>query len=284
MKTAWWVACALLGLNAFPAHAGGRLIATGGVTQIEGAAGGGLSPWALIAGTGTNREIGVTAFATHLDISDFRLSAAGVGIGIYDRVEFSFARQRLGLGTTVPGASIEQDIVGLKLRLAGDAVYDQDRWMPQIAVGAQYKHNRDFDAVPAALGARRDSDTDLYASATKLFIDGPLGRSLLLNLTLRGTRANQMGLLGFGGDRGDRMEAQVEASAAWLWQDNLALGAEYRQKPSNLSVFPEDDYRDVFLAWWPNKQVSFTLAHAWLGTIADKADQRATYLSVQLAY
>lgn len=283
MKTGWMVACALLALSA-QAQGGGRLVATGGVTQIEGAAGGGLSPWALIAGTGTNREIGATAFATHLDISDFRLTAAGVGIGVYDRVEFSFARQRLGLGTTVPGASIEQDIVGIKLRLAGDAVFDQDRWMPQIAVGAQYKRNRDFDAVPAALGARRDSDTDVYVSATKLWIDGPLGRSLLLNATLRGTRANQMGLLGFGGDLGDRMELQVEASAAWLLQDNFAVGVEYRQKPSNLSVFPEDDYRDVFMAWWPSKHVSFTLAHAWLGTVADKPDQRAGYLSIQFAY
>ncbi|OYW32390.1 MAG: hypothetical protein B7Z51_03330, partial [Methyloversatilis sp. 12-65-5] len=34
-------------------HAGDRLIATGGVTQIEGAAGGGLNPWAVIAGYGT---------------------------------------------------------------------------------------------------------------------------------------------------------------------------------------------------------------------------------------
>lgn len=283
MKTGWMMASALLLLCA-PALGGGRLVATGGVTQIEGAAGGGLSPWALIAGTGTSREIGATAFVTHLDISDFRLTAAGVGVGIYDRLELSFARQRLGLGTTVPGASIEQDIVGVKLRLAGDAVYDQDRWLPQLAVGAQYKRNRDFSAVPAALGARRDSDTDLYVSATKLWIEGPLGRSLLLNATLRGTRANQMGLLGFGGDLGDRREVQVEASAAWLLQDNFAVGAEYRQKPSNLSVFPEDDYRDVFLAWWPNKHVSFTLAHAWLGTVADKADQRASYLSVQFAY
>jgi len=29
---------------------GGRLLLTGGVTQVEGAGGGGLSPWALIGG------------------------------------------------------------------------------------------------------------------------------------------------------------------------------------------------------------------------------------------
>lgn len=95
----------------------------------------------------------------------------------------------------------------------GLAVYGQDRWKPQIAIGAQYKRDRDFDAVPAALGARRSRDGGLYASATKLFIEGPLGRSLLLNATLRGTCANQMGLLGFGSDRQDRMMIQVETSA-----------------------------------------------------------------------
>jgi hypothetical protein len=33
------------------AQAGGRLLATGGVTEIEGAAGGGIVSWALIAGS-----------------------------------------------------------------------------------------------------------------------------------------------------------------------------------------------------------------------------------------
>lgn len=42
--------------------AGERLLATGGVMQIEGSAGGGLTPWALIAGYGTREEIGASAF------------------------------------------------------------------------------------------------------------------------------------------------------------------------------------------------------------------------------
>ena len=35
---------------------GGRLLATGGATMIEGAAGGGLVPWAVLAGYGTREE------------------------------------------------------------------------------------------------------------------------------------------------------------------------------------------------------------------------------------
>ena len=33
-----------------------------------------------------------------------------------------------------------KDIVGLKARLAGEAVLDSDRWMPQISAGLEFKH------------------------------------------------------------------------------------------------------------------------------------------------
>jgi Protein of unknown function (DUF3034) len=91
-----------------------RLLATGGVTQIEGAAGGGLVPWALIAGYGSRDEVGATAFHTRADPTDFTLGSSGVAVGIHDRLELSVARQTLGLGKTVPGASIRQDILGVK--------------------------------------------------------------------------------------------------------------------------------------------------------------------------
>ncbi len=40
---------------------GGRLIATGGAMTVEGAAGGGIVPWALLAGYGENQQFGGTA-------------------------------------------------------------------------------------------------------------------------------------------------------------------------------------------------------------------------------
>ena len=110
------------------AHAGDRLLATGGVSQIEGAAGGGLVPWAVIAGYGTRDQIAVTAFHTNIDIDDFGLKSSGVAVGLNDRVELSLTRQLFSLGTTAPGQSIRQDIVGAKIRIAGDAVFDQDSW------------------------------------------------------------------------------------------------------------------------------------------------------------
>jgi hypothetical protein len=59
------------------------------------------------------------------------------------------------------------------------------------------------------------------------------------------------------------------------------MGAEYRQKPDNLRSFHEDDYWDVFSAWFPTKNLSMTAAYADLGQIAMKDNQHGWYLSLQ---
>lgn len=266
------------------ASAGDRLLATGGVTQIEGSAGGGLVPWALIAGLGTRDQIGVSGFCTRVEPDDFKLRSCGLAIGIFDRVEVSYARQTFGLGTTVPGAEIQQDVFGVKVKIAGDAVFAQDSWLPQIALGAQYKDNKDFDFVPALLGAKDDSAIDYYAAATKVWLAGPAGRTTLVNATLRATRANQLGILGFGGDRKDGYSLQPEVSAAMFITDHVIAGAEYRFKPDNLGVFAEDDFWDAFIAIVPVKNVALTLAYADLGNIANQEDQRGWYVSLQAGF
>ena len=262
-----------------------RLLLTGGVSEVEGAAGGGLTPWAVIGGYGTNDQVGANAFLTRLNLPDYHLDAAGALIGILNRVELSFAQQRfdteqvgtaLGLGQ---GYTFTQDIVGVKVRLVGDAVLDQDRWLPQISVGAQFKQN-DRSAVLRAIGAEDDQGVDFYVNATKLY----LGQSLLANLTLRFTKANQIGILGFGGDLNDSYEPQLEGSIAWLVSRNVAIGAEYRMKPNNLSIAAEDDWFDAFVAWAPNKHLSLTLAYASLGSIVNQADQNGFYASLQIGF
>ncbi|MGH8259244.1 MAG: DUF3034 family protein, partial [Steroidobacteraceae bacterium] len=221
-----------------------------------------------------------SAFCTRVQPQDFRLDACGLAVGIDDRVELSVARQRFDLGSTVPGQAIHQTIVGAKVRLLGNIVYDQDRWWPQLALGVQWKHNENFDLVPKALGAKHADGTDVYLAATKLWLAGPLGRSWIADLTLRESEANQLGLLGFGGDRGG-YHLLAEGSLGVFLADNVLLGGEYRQKPSNLSVFREDDFADVFVAYFPVKYLSITGAYVDLGNIADKSDQRGWYLSLQ---
>ena len=266
-------------------NTGGKLLLTAGVSQVEGAAGGGLTPWAVIGGYGTDGQFGGSAFLTRVDVGDYHLDTVGALVGLHDRVELSIARQRfdtekvgglLGLGD---GFTLQQDIVGIKVRVAGDAVLDSDRAMPQIAIGAQYKRN-DQGAVLDFIGAESDSGTDVYVSATKLM----LAHGLLLNGTLRFTKANQIGILGFGGDRHDGYRPQLEMSAAYLLTRTLAIGAEYRTKPDNLSIAGEDDWKDVFIAWAPNRRVSLTVAYVNLGNIVIRDHQRGVYASLQVGF
>lgn len=267
------------------AQAGERLTATGGVTQIEGASGGGLVPWALIAGYDTQDQIGGSTYLTKLRTNGgFELNTAGFAIGIENRVEFSLSQQRFGLSNTIPNTTIRMDTLGAKIKLLGDAVYDQDTWIPQLALGLQFKHNEDFSNVPRAINARSANGTDLYLTATKLYLAGLAGRNVLLNATLRATKANQFGILGFGGDNHDQYQIQPELTAALMLTDQLILGAEYRAKPNNLKAFKEEDAKDVFLTWFPVKQLSLTAAWVDLGNIANKTDQRGWYLSGQVLY
>jgi Protein of unknown function (DUF3034) len=275
----------LLGSYCSTILAGDRLLATGGVTQVEGAAGGGLTPWALISGYGTDAQVGVSGFYTQAKTrGGFELDSGGIAIGWHNRIELSLAHTKFGLSNTVPNESIRMSTLGIKLRLVGDAVYDQDLWLPQIAVGAQFKHNEDFDLVPKALGAKDASGVDYYLSATKLYLGAINGRNLLLNATLQATKANQFGLLGFGGDKNDDYRFEPAFSAAVMITDSLLAGIEYRYKPDNLSVFEEDDAKDMFVTWFPHKNFSVTGAYVDLGNIANKDNQTAWYLSGQISY
>jgi hypothetical protein len=260
----------------------GKLLATGGVSQVEGAGGGGLASWAMITGYGTRDGIGANAHYTDVSLPDYNLHTAGVAVGLYDRLELSYAWQgfdtqdaggTLGLGR---GFVFHQNIYGAKLKIIGDAVYDQDSWLPQIALGVQHKEN-DRPAVIAAVGGKGSVGTDFYLAASKLF----LAESLLVDATLRETKANQFGILGFGGDKHDAYSTQFEGSAAYLFSRQFAAGVELRTKPSNLSIAHEGAAWDLFAAYFLNKNISLTVAYADLGNIVIRDDQHGAYLSLQ---
>jgi hypothetical protein len=290
MKRAISALIAFLCLGLCSAHAddlraSGKLLLTQGVSNIEGAGGGGLSTWAVISGYETRDGIGANIHATEVRLPDFEIRSAGASVGLFDRLEVSYARQQfntlkageaLGLGR---GYTIDQDVVGVKARLLGNLVYDQDTWVPQISVGAQYKHN-DRAALVKALGAKSADGVDYYLAASKLI----LSQSVLLNATVRETRANQFGILGFGGDRQAGYRPQFETSAAYLVSRKLALGAEFRTKPNNLGFAREGHAYDAFAAYAMNKTVSVTLAYADLGPIATFSHQRGVYLSLQAGF
>ncbi|WAJ69893.1 DUF3034 family protein [Catenovulum adriaticum] len=275
-----WLLTPLL-FTAQPVYAGtGKLLATAGLTQVEGSGGGGIVPWATISGYDAKGETSVSAFNTQVSVDDYKLHALGLSVGIYDRLEFSVARQTFDLPSSVIGLGlgneINQTVYGVKAKLYGDVVYSN--W-PQISVGLQHKNLSD-GAIAGAIGASDNKQgTDYYLSATKVHLGAAAGYNLVWNLTARATKANQMGLLGFGGAGEDSHKVMLEGSLGILLSRKIAVGIEYRQKPNNLAAFKEDDWKDIFISYTPNKHFNFTLAWASLGNIAVADDQQGIYLS-----
>ena len=260
-----------------------KLLLTNAVSAIDGASGGGIANWATIAGRQQSRGVGIQAHVTGIVLPDYAWQSHGVAIGIADRVELSYARQNfdtqdvgaaLGIGQ---GYMLNQDVFGVKLRLLGDVVYG-DPLVPQISVGAQYKRSLD-GAIAAAVGAAHDEGVDVTVSATKLF----LARSVLANATLRLTKANQNGLLGFGSAADDGYALHFEGSLGYQFSRRFVLGTEFRSKPDNLGL-GEDDWFDLFAAYAPTDNLTLTVAYADLGSIATFEDQRGGFLQAQVAF
>jgi hypothetical protein len=297
-------AALLAAAAAAPAHADtGKLLLTGGVSTIDGAAGGGISPWAVIGTQATEGERGVSAYLSRAETQDYGLTATGVAVGFNDRFELSFGHQNFDTGITgtllgLPGLDLKQNILGAKVRVASDAILDSHTFMPQIAVGVQHKQleSSGLDATLDALGAKR-TGTDVYVSATKLF----LAQGLLVNATLRATQANQGGLLGHGarlGGADNGYEFMPEISVAYLVSKNIAVGFEYRDMPNKLQRagaaaglgdgLRADAWKDIFIAWAPSKNVSLTAAYVDLGRVVpattNNKKQTGVYVSAQFAF
>ncbi len=268
------------------------------VTQVEGQAGGGIVPWALLSGGQP------TASFTWVNSGDYTLSTLAAQVNIAKWVELSYARQTFdtgdaGLALADAGIDMRQinvDVLGAKVKLLDMG----DGPQPALAVGVQYKRTDADDNFLNLVGAD-DTGFDYYLAATKVI---PVaGKNLLLNGTVRGTKANQIGILGFGSSTDDSYSAQFEGTIGLFLNDQTVLGVEYRTKPDNIDGLAEDDWGDIFFAYFPNPNLSLVIAYAQLGDIAPGAgdvvnavagagttsfatcnygqDQRGLYLQIQ---
>jgi hypothetical protein len=260
------------------AHAqDGRLKGSGGVSSISGAGGGGLIPWATLSTHATAEQNGLVVFTTRTDVDDFSLDVTGLSMTFRNRLELSLARQSFTIKAS--DAKIHQDIVGLKLRLTGDLIFGT---MPQLSLGVE-RHSLRDPATAFAVSAREGNGTDIYVSAAKAWINGPFNRTAMLNINLRHSKANQYGILGYGGDDSDSSIALELAGAVFITRSWI-VGAEYREKPDNLSALKEDTATDIFIAWLPSKRWALTAAYVSLGDIAGAQNQSGYYLSLQGAF
>lgn len=325
----------------------GKVLATGGVSMIDGAGGGGITPWATITGYATRDGINGDVHYTYANLPNYALNSLGVAVGFWDRFELSYTKQILTTGSTFntvglvtdttssagggaageattaggegdestnPGiepfnTTIKMDVYGAKIRVFGEAIYDSDNLIPQVAIGAFYKDNENTDLLKT-LKANKAKDWEAYISATKIFF--PI--NTLINITARYTAANQTGLVGFGGPDGDEKEIRPEISLAYLLRKDTVIGMEWAQHGDNLNgqsvqlgsidateagpalqatglgglsgtlTQDESDWYDAFVAYFPNKNLSITAAYAMLGNITITPEQHGFYLSLQASF
>jgi hypothetical protein len=331
----------------------GKVLATPGVSMTDGAGGGGITPWAVISGYETRDGINGDLHYTYVNLPNYSLNSLGAAVGFYDRVELSYAYDILPTGSTfntiglisnVVGGllssptlgpvlkglglssgnqlaggvdpwntTIKMHVVGAKVRLIGEAIYDSDNLIPQVAIGGFYKWNENKTLLET-LQADKSKDYEAYISVTKIFF--PL--STLLNVTGRYTAANETGLTGFG----DSHKMRVEASLAYLLKKDTAIGVEFQQHGHNLegknvqlgsgvdltsivnnpALAPtlnslgvsaglvdsltqkESNWYDAFVAFFPSKNLSITMAMAYLGDITFTPNQTGFYISLQSSF
>jgi Protein of unknown function (DUF3034) len=274
----------------------GKFLLTAGFSDLEGSGGGGLVPLAFITGYGSSDSWGANAHFTNIQLKDFQLRTYGVAVGALDRVELSYNREEFNVtGTPLDGLGVTQDVLGIKIKLLGNAVYGQDSWLPQIAVGAEYHKNDGIDHAAQVglagvtsvtqLGATSDHGTDIYLAATKVF----LAENLVVNAVVRATKANEFGLLGFGGDLKNTYSYKPEGTLAYLLTRHLAVGAEIRTRPRDLTVDDESTAYTVFIGWTPTKNLSLVAAYLNIGGVLGPATgvnrhQDGPYISIQAGF
>lgn len=245
--------------------------ASAAVTEVEGAAGGGIVPWALLANSKP------TVSTTWVNTGANNLAGVAINGTIANRVELSYGNMDFDTGAVGLG-HIKVNVFGAKVKLT-----DMSDGMPAMAIGIQYKKTDAAESFLNSKGAK-DSGTDVYFAATKVFPVG--GHNVLLDGTIRATKANQLGILGFESSSSTGYHAQFEGSAGVFVNSSTMVGLEYRTKPNNITSLKEQNWADLFFAYFPNKNFSIVAAYASLGDIAAEAnsagkDQRGLYLQVQ---
>ncbi len=254
------------------------------ITNIDGQAGGGLVPWALLSS-------GPTVAITNLQTQNLGVNSVAVHTSFANRVEISVAHNTLNLTGLANSNASAVDNYGIKVKLndMGD--------LPQFAIGVVNKQASgsllDSTVVPAVKNSK--SGTDVYVAASKVV--NIAGTNVLLNGVIRASKANQLGVLGFGGGNAAGAKTgysyKPEVSAEVFASDNVIIGAEYRAQPSNGvvatdGVLHQNAAYDLNIVYVANKNLAFTAAYVNLGqvapAIAGSNRQAGMYLQAQVTF
>ena len=216
---------------------------------------------------------------------------------IGDRLELGYGLNALTLNDLPDlvkdstGLTIEDDVVYLhnfnaRLALLKEGEFNQ-AWLPAVTAGIHYKYNAtinnidsDLNGTLSSIGIEDNDGVDYTIYATKMLSFLP--RPLLINAGLRSSEAAHTGLLGFTGER----ETLFEGNVVLFATDNLAIGAEYRQKPNNYQpidgiIAGEDDWWSIVAAYVVNENLTVSGGYFNLGDVLDEENVDAVAIKLK---
>jgi len=228
---------------------------------IEGNSGALITSTAYLVNSAEWLEIFSTpsVSATALFFAEKDLESFTLIENLWGVMEIGYAYERLGLGGWTDdakkalGVTIDQHIGVHNLNLRYMAIKKGDFnvfWMPAVTFGAHLKWNesqtkldQDTTIVPAIgglldqVGSDHSRGAEFTVVASEMIYD-ILPWPLMVSVGLRNGDAIETGLLGFAGERSTTFEGSIIAYLT----DELAFGAEYRQKPDFLDTLTVRGY------------------------------------------
>ena len=233
---------------------------------------------------------------------------------LWDRVELGYAYDTFDVGDTyedfntllqgfgagpgtVGGHSIRMHVLNARIQIFKEGEFDLP-WMPALTAGAHYKRNEDIEDVGEAIdtvvpGFMKDAvgivdddgwDFTLAASKMLTFLPHPV----ILTGVARSTEAAHIGFLGFTNDR----TIVGEFAVCTLLTDKIAVGAEYRMKPSKYDTPPgteglldqEDDWWTLEAGYLIDTHLSVSVGYGHFGQLLNHSANRGFGLAVKYEF
>ncbi|SEO67399.1 DUF3034 family protein [Aquisalimonas asiatica] len=271
-----YLASLLLTALLLPGATYGAPFAAGLPGQIEGAAGGILTPGPQLAGTGD--PVSGNVAITHARLTDVQFTAIGASLTLDDRLELSAAQPNLGAGSS---DDVRQNVFAARLRLAGSA---SAPLRPAASLGVTHRRQRDFgleERIGMAPERRNDWDATLSTGGGYRF--GP-AQAVLLHATARYTRANSGGLFGFGNAENDQHRVQLEGAIHTSLTRRLSLSGEYREHRHQPAADPGDPWWSAYAGYGINDEVHLALGWQDLGRLGGKPRQNGPFIALRGRY
>jgi hypothetical protein len=261
-------------------------------TTTDGVAGGGLVPHAYLSGVshwpnpeGNMKIVNKPRLATwyvSLPEADLNWFSIGGNITMFNRLELGFAENYINIdepasiATSEMGLDLDNNLVALSSKLL---LVKEEKWLPEISIGAVYKYtNFDNLEVFEHEGKEMYSNNkgiDFFGVASKMFfIPLPhmaLPLPLFMNAGVKSTKAQQLGVVGFGDERDEvffgSTSILVPANIIFPFIKNglFIFGFEYVDDVdvgmNSLGPMKTNRQYDVHIVYDTNKNLAFILSY-----------------------